>query len=64
MGRANTAAGAGRIDWTPLHRVADDRLWLRPLGLVYGGAAAEVVAAGLARPLTRPGLAFCLVASI
>jgi dihydropteroate synthase len=64
MGRAKTAAGAGRIDWTPLHRVADDRLWLRPLGLVYGRAAAETVAAGLARPLARPGLAFCLVACI
>ena len=64
MGRANTAAGAGRIDWTPLLSIADDRLWLRPLGLVYGRAAAEAVAAGLARPLARPGLAFCLVASI
>jgi dihydropteroate synthase len=64
MGRANTAAGAGRIDWTPLHSIADDRLWLRPLGLVYGHAAAEAVAAGLARPLARPGLAFSMVASI
>jgi dihydropteroate synthase len=64
MGRAKAAAGARCIDWAPLHSVADDRLWLRPLGLVYGRAAAEAVAAGLARPLARPGLAFCLVACI
>jgi dihydropteroate synthase len=64
MGPADTAVSAGRIDWTPLHGVADDRLWLRPLGLVYGRAAPDTVAAGLARPLARPGLAFTFVESI
>jgi dihydropteroate synthase len=64
MGSADTAVSAGRIDWTPLHGVADDRLWLRPLGLVYGRAAPDAVAAGLARPLARPGLAFTFVESI
>jgi hypothetical protein len=64
MGRAKAAAGAGPINWMPLHSIADNRLWLRPLGLVYGRAAAEAVAAGLARPLARHGLAFTLVACI
>ena len=60
--RANTINGS--IDWTRLDNVAADRLWLRPLGLVYGRAAAEAVAAGLARPLAGADLAFTLVAAI
>ncbi len=51
-------------DWERLDRIAADRLWLRPLGLLYGRTAAEAVAAGLARPLAAPGLAFSLVAAI
>jgi len=51
-------------DWERLEYVAADRLWLRPLGLLCGRAAAEAVAAGLARPLAGPGLAFTLVAAI
>jgi dihydropteroate synthase len=49
--------------WTRLHKVGPDRLWLRPLGLVSGRAAAEAIASGHARPLTGPGLAFTLVAA-
>ncbi len=64
MGRANATAGTGRINWTPLRRIGDDGLWLRPLGLLSGRAADEAVARGLARPLARSGLAFSLVESI
>jgi dihydropteroate synthase len=49
------------LDWERLDKVAADRLWLRPLGLLCGNAAREAVAAGLAQPLTGAGLAFTLV---
>jgi dihydropteroate synthase len=51
------------LDWKRLDKVAADRLWLRPLGLLCGNAAREAVAAGLARPLAGAGLAFTLVAA-
>ena len=53
---------ARSLDWAALDDVAADRLWLRPLGLLHGRAAAEAVAGGLARPLAGPSLAFALVA--
>ena len=52
------------MDWAPLAEIASDRLWLRPLGLSSGRAAAAVIAAGHARPLVGAGLAFTLVAAI
>ena len=54
-----TAAGAGALQ--ALTGIAADRLWLRPAGLLSGGAAAIAVAAGLALPLAASGLAFSLV---
>ena len=59
-----TAASARSLDWARLDKVAADRLWLRPLGLLCGHAASEAVAAGLARPLAGADLAFTLVAAI
>ena len=52
------------LDWERLDKIAADRLWLRPLGLLLGHAAREAVAAGLARPLAGAGLAFTLVAAL
>jgi dihydropteroate synthase len=52
------------IDWDRLGKVAADRLWLQPLGLLWGRAANAAVAAGLARPLVGANLAFTLVAAI
>jgi dihydropteroate synthase len=54
---------ADPLDWAKFDKVAADRLWLRPLGLLCGNAAREAVAAGLARPLAGAGLAFTLVAA-
>jgi dihydropteroate synthase len=53
-----------RAGWTELDGVSADRLWLRPLGLIGGRAAAEAIASGCARPLTGPSLAFSLIAAI
>jgi dihydropteroate synthase len=55
---------ARSIDWARLNKVAATQLWLRPLGLLYGRAAADAVAGGLARPLAGAGLAFTLVAAL
>ena len=52
------------LDWAQLDKVAADRLWLRPLGLLCGYATHEAVAAGLARPLAGADLAFTLVAAL
>ena len=52
------------IDWSRLDKVAADRLWLRPLGLLCGQAANEAVAAGLAWRLAGADLAFTLVAAL
>ena len=58
-------AGNGHfIDWSRLDKVAADRLWLRPLGLLSGYAASSAVASGLARPLVGADLAFTLVAAL
>jgi dihydropteroate synthase len=51
------------IDWARLDGVDPERLWLRPLGLVFGRAAAEAVAARHARALVGGGTAFTLVAA-
>src|SRR5260370_18172565 len=53
-----------KVAWTELDGVGADRLWLRPLGLVSGRAAAEAIASGHARPLTGPNLAFTLTAAL
>jgi dihydropteroate synthase len=50
-------------DWTRLDGLGIDRLWLRPLGLITGRPAANAVAAGYARPLTTPQLAFTSIAA-
>jgi dihydropteroate synthase len=63
-GDGNSQGRAGGVDWTPLDGVAPDRLWLRPLGLVSGGAAVAAIASGSARPLTGRSLAFTLVAAL
>jgi len=52
------------LDWTQLDGINDDRLWLRPLGIIGGRAATEAVASGHARPLTGPSLAFTLIAAV
>ena len=52
------------IDWSRFDKVAADRLWLRPLGLLCGYAASRAVASGLARPLAGADLAFTLVAAL
>jgi dihydropteroate synthase len=49
------------MDRSPLDSLPSDRLWLRPLGLVWGRAAIEAVASGCARQLTGPSLAFSLI---
>jgi dihydropteroate synthase len=53
-----------KVAWTELDGVSADRLWLRPLGLISGRAAAEAIASGHARPLTGPNLAFTLTADL
>lgn len=50
------------LDWTPFDGLRPKGLWLRPLGLISGRAAAPAVATGLARPLGGPNLAFTAVA--
>jgi dihydropteroate synthase len=58
------AGGNTHLDWARLDNVAADRLWLRPLGLICGSAAAAAIASGLARPLAGADLAFTLVAAL
>jgi len=53
-----------RLDWTRFAAVDAERLWLRPLGLTSGAAAAEALASGYARPLASPNLAFTLIAAL
>jgi dihydropteroate synthase len=53
-----------KLGWTELDGVSADRLWLRPLGILSGRAAAEAIASGHGRPLTGPGLAFTLIAAL
>src|SRR5215472_14768721 len=49
------------MDWPELDSLPSDRLWLWPLGLVCGRAAAEAVASNLAYPLGDSGRAFTLI---
>ena len=51
-------------DWARFDGVEPKRLWLRPLGLISGGSAAEALAAGRARPLAGRNLAFTLIAAL
>ncbi len=53
-----------RLDWTRFEAVDAQRLWLRPLALTSGAAAAEALASGHARPLAGPNLAFTLIAAL
>jgi dihydropteroate synthase len=53
-----------KLCWTELDGVSPNRLWLRPLGPISGRAAAEAIAAGHARPLTGPSLAFSLITAL
>jgi dihydropteroate synthase len=53
-----------KLGWTELDGVSADRLWLRPLGIISGRAAAEAIASGHGRPLTGPSLAFTLIAAL
>jgi dihydropteroate synthase len=55
---------AMKLCWTELDGVSADRLWLLPLGLISGRAAAEAIASGQARPLTGPCLAFTLIRAL
>ena len=65
--RVSDGKGEGKArdaGWARLDVLAADRLWLRPLGLLCGRAAADAVASGLARRLAGFSLAFSLVAAI
>src|SRR5215469_2272136 len=53
-----------KVDWRQLDNLKADRLWLRPLGLISGRAATAAIAAGQARPLIRPNLAFTAIAAM
>jgi dihydropteroate synthase len=53
-----------RVDWGQFDDLGADRLWLRPLGLISGRAAAAAIAAAYARPLIRPNLAFTAIAAM
>jgi dihydropteroate synthase len=53
-----------KLGWSELDDVRVDGLWLRPLGLISGRAAAEAITSGHARPLTRPSLAFSLITAL
>jgi dihydropteroate synthase len=53
-----------QFDWARFGGVDSERLWLRPLGLTSGGAAAEAISSGHARPLAGPNLAFTLIAAL
>jgi dihydropteroate synthase len=50
-----------KLCWTELGDISADRLWLLPLGLISGRAAAEAIASGQARPLTGSCLAFTFI---
>ena len=50
-----------RLDWAQFDDVGADRLWIRPLGLLSGGAAAKANASGTAWPLAYARLAYTLV---
>src|SRR5690348_13125538 len=52
------------MDWTGLDCLPSDCLWLRPLGLVCGRAAAEAIASGHAHSLGANSCAFTLIAAI
>jgi dihydropteroate synthase len=45
-------------DWARIEAIDPDRLWLRPLGILTGSAAAQAIASGHARPLSGGHLGF------
>ena len=53
-----------RLDGAGFDALCADRLWLRPLGLISGRAASQLVGSGQARPLAGPSLAFTVVEAI
>jgi len=55
---------AGIDTWARFNGVAPDRLWLRPLGLLGGVAAADAIASGRARPLVGGDCAFTLISAL
>jgi dihydropteroate synthase len=55
---------AGIDAWARVNGVAPDRLWLRPLGLLCGAAAADAIASGRARPLVGGVCAFTLISAL
>jgi dihydropteroate synthase len=55
---------AGIDAWARFNGVAPDRLWLRPLGLLCGVAAADAIASGRARPLVGGDCAFTLISAL
>jgi dihydropteroate synthase len=55
---------AGIDAWARVNGVAPDRLWLRPLGLLCGVAAADAIASGRARPLVGGVCAFTLISAL
>jgi dihydropteroate synthase len=55
---------AGIDAWARFNGVAADRLWLRPLGLLCGVAAADAIASGRARPLVGGVCAFTLISAL
>ena len=56
--------GCAGVDWAPLDGIASDSLWLRPLGIISGRAAADATACGQARTLAGLGAGFTLVAAL
>jgi dihydropteroate synthase len=55
---------AGIDAWARFNGVAADRLWLRPLGLLCGVAAADAIASGRARPLVGGDCAFTVISAL
>jgi dihydropteroate synthase len=55
---------AGIDAWARFNGAAPDRLWLRPLGLLCGVAAADAIASGRARPLVGGVCAFTLISAL
>jgi dihydropteroate synthase len=57
---ADHPAAAGAEPLRALADIAPQQIWLRPAGLMSGAPAEVAIAAGLALPLARAGLAFSL----
>jgi dihydropteroate synthase len=51
-------------DWGRFDSVAENRLWLRPSGLIGGHTAIEAIAGGCVRPLAGSDLGFTSIAAL